>query len=123
VCSSDLGFWIRSASISISGNASVIRAMLALTQPKPSLNVGGNAISHPIFLQDSNGAVEAQAPIRRGPFVPPGWIIQLLCDDGAGTPVLGPYQLALELESLPAVSDAARVIRSQDFPVLPVTIA
>jgi hypothetical protein len=117
------GFWIRSASISISGNASVIRAMLALTQPKPSLNVGGNAISHPIFLQDSNGAVEAQAPIRRGPFVPPGWIIQLLCDDGAGTPVLGPYQLALELESLPAVSDAARVIRSQDFPVLPVTIA
>ena len=116
------GYWIRSAALN-NQNVAVIRAMLAFTQPKPSLSVGGNAISHPIYLQTSNAAVNNQAPIRRGPFVPPGWIIQFLCDDGAGTPVAGPYQVALELETLPRPADAARAIRSQEFPTLPVAIA
>lgn len=115
------GYWIRSAALN-NQNVNVIRAMLAITQPKPSLAVGGNSISHPIFLQGTNAAVNDQAPIRRGPFVPPGWIIQVLCDDGAGTPIVGPYQLALELETLPQPADAARAIRSQEFPTLPVTI-
>ena len=118
----DRGYWIRSAAIN-NQNVAVIRAMLAITQPKPSLVVGGNSISHPIFLQGTNAAVNAQAPIRRGPFVPPGWIIQVVCDDGAGTPIVGPYQLALELETLPGPADSARAIRSQEFPTLPVTIA
>jgi hypothetical protein len=116
------GFWIRSAAIN-NQNGSVTRAMLAITQPKPSLDVSGNAISHPIFLQASNASVNAQPPIRRGPFVPPGWIIQFLCDDGAGTPVVGPYQFALELETLPRPADAARAITSQEFPGVPATIA
>lgn len=115
-------YWIRSLAIN-NGNAAVIRAMVALTQPKPSIAVAGNAISHPIFLQTTNPLVDAQVPIQRGPVVPPGWIIQLLCDDGAGTPVVGPYQLLLELETLPGVADAARAIRSQEFWGQPVTLA
>lgn len=117
------GYWLRSAAISIAGNANVIRAMLAITQPKPSISVGGNAISHPIFIQTTNADIDAQPPVRRGPFVPPGWILQFLCDDGAGTPIVGPYTLAVELETLPLPADAARAIRSQDFPGYPVTIA
>ena len=116
------GYWIRSAAIN-NQNVAVIRAMLALVQPQPALTVGGNVISHPIFLKNTNVLVNGQAPIERGPFVPPGWTIQLLCDDGAGTPVVGPYQIALELETLPLPADAARAIRSQEFPVLPVAIA
>ena len=115
------GYWIRSAAID-NQNPAVNRAMLAITQPKPSLTVGGNSIGHPIFLRTTSATVNSQAPIRRGPFVPPCWIIQLLCDDGAGTPVAGPYQIAIELETLPSVADAARAIRSQEFPTLPAAI-
>ena len=117
------GYWIRSAALNNQNTPAVVRAMLALTQPKPSIAVAGNAISHPIFLASTAVAVDAQAAIRRGPYVPPGFIIQILCDDGAGTPVVGPYQLLLELETLPLPKDAARAIRSQEFPALPVTIA
>ena len=116
------GYWIRSASID-NQNGGVIQAMLAITQPKPSLAVGGFAISHPIFLQSTNAAVNGQVPIRRGPFVPSGFILQFLCDDGAGTAVVGPYQFLLELETLPQAKDAARAVRSQEFPVFPVTLA
>jgi hypothetical protein len=116
------GYWIRSAAFSNS-NPAVTRAMLGITQPKPSLSVGGNAITHPIFIQETQSTVNSQPPIFRGPFVPPGFIIQIVCDDGAGTPVVGPYTLALELETLPELADSARAIRSQEFPALPATIA
>ena len=115
-------YWIRALSINNS-NAAVIRAMVSLQQPKPSISVSGNDISHPIFLQSTNALVDAQPPIRRGPVVPPGWLISLLCDDGAGTPVVGPYQVVLELESLPQPADAARAIRSMEYPGQPVTIS
>lgn len=115
-------YWIRALSIN-NQNAAVIRAMVSLQQPKPSISVGGADISHPIFLQSTNAAVDAQPPIRRGPIVPAGWLISLLCDDGAGTPIVGPYQVVLELESLPSPADAARAIRSTEFAGQPVTIS
>lgn len=117
----DRGFWIRSASID-NNNVAVLRAMLGITQPKPSLAVGGNAISHPVFLQATNPTVNGQVPVRRGPYVPPGWILTFVCDDGAGTAIAGPYQVYVELETLPCLEDSARAIRSQPFPVVPVTI-
>lgn len=115
-------YWIRSAAIDNS-NVAVIRAMIGITQPKPSIAVAGNAIVHPIFLQTTNAQVNGQVPIERGCVVPPGFIITLLCDDGAGTPVVGPYQVLLELETLPGAADSARAIRSQEFWGAPVTIA
>ncbi len=115
------GYWIRSAALN-NQNAAVIQTLLGLTQPKPSLAVGGNAITTPLFVQFGNPEVNAQRPIRRGPFVPPGFIIQLFCGDAGGAPVVGPYELALELETLPTIQDTARAIRSQEFPPLPVTI-
>ncbi len=110
------GYWIRSAALN-NQNASVIQVLVGLTQPKPSL--AGNAITTAIFQQFGNPEVNGQRPIRRGPFVPPGFIIQLFCADGGGTPVVGPYELALELETLPRIEDTARAIRSQEFPPLP----
>ena len=115
------GYWIRSAALN-NQNVAVIQALVGLTQPKPSLSVGGDAITHPIFFPFGNDQVNAQPAIRRGPFVPPGFIVQLFCADIGGTPVVGPYELALELESLPRTVDTARAIRSQEFPSLPVTI-
>lgn len=116
------GYWVRSVAIN-NQNGAVARVMIAYTQPKPSLTVGGNIISHPILLQTSGSAVNGQVPVRRGPFMPPGFILQFLFDDGAGTPVVGPYSVALELETLPEAADAARAIRSQEFPTLPAVIA
>lgn len=117
------GYWLRSVSID-NQNASVIQALVGLTQPKPSLAVSGNAITHPLFVQfgSDDTAVNTQRTIRRGPFVPPGFIIQLFVADVGGTPVVGPYQLAMELESLPLTTDTARAIRSQEFPSSPVTV-
>lgn len=115
-------YWIRSASFS-NQNGTSLRILLGLTQPKPSLAVGGNAITTPIFVQNTFQFVQEQRPIRMGPYVPPGFIIQALVDNNAGTPIVGPYELALELQTLPTTEDAARAIRSQEFPALPVTIA
>lgn len=115
-------YWIRTVTLD-NQNVNVIQALVGLTQPKPSLLVSGNQITTPIFIKFGNALVNGQRVIRRGPFVPPGFIIQLRCDDGAGTPVVGPYQLVLELETLPQPKDAARAIRSQEFAALPVAIA
>lgn len=116
------GYWLRSVAFN-NGSAAVIQAMVALTQPKPSLTTGGNIISHPVFLKGTNATVDAQPVQFRGPFVPPGMLLQLLADNGGGVAVVGPYQLLLEIETVHTVADSARAIGSQDFAALPVALA
>ena len=114
------GYWLRKLSIN-NQNGAVIRVLIGLQQPKPSITVAGNPITHPLMQQILTINVNAQRQLG-GTFVPPGWMIMFFFDDGAGTPIVGPYQVLIELETLRHPSDSARAIRSQSFARRPSTI-
>lgn len=118
------GFWLRAVALN-NQQASVTRFLVGLTQPKPSLGPPTIFQTWPIFAGITNALVNGQRTVRRGVYVPPGWRIVFRADDGnplAAGVQDGPYQVAVELETLPKTKDVARAIRSQDFPREPITI-
>jgi hypothetical protein len=118
------GFWIRGLQLS-TGNVAVTRFLVGLTQPKPSLGPPTIFQTAPIFAGPANANVTNQPLIRRGVYVPAGWRIAFRADDGnplAGGVVVGPYNISLEFETLPATKDAARAIRTTDYQRLPIAI-